>query len=86
MVACQADSSNAVATVYNSTNSMISAAGLGAIASAAGLTAGWVFSVTPYILGGGRSGNQEVIEGPGQAVQHGTKLVWNSIHKMMVRE
>ncbi len=85
VVACQADSGNAVATVYNSVGSITSAAGLGAIASAAGLTAGWVFAVAPYIFGGGRSGNQEVIEGPGQAVQHGTKLVWNSVHKMMIK-
>ncbi|WP_020405196.1 hypothetical protein [Hahella ganghwensis] len=86
-VAYMANNKNAVSTVYNSTNSVLGAIGLKAVAGSLGLAgaASWAFAAAPYLLGTGRSANQEVIETPGQAVEHGTKLVWNSMHKMMVK-
>ncbi len=90
VVAGRADG-HAVGHVYNGVAFAIGTASLGGAAS--GLTplgaAGWALGAAPFLLGMAGGMNKKVITNSGQAVQEGVKgvkkLVWDPVHKMMVR-
>ena len=71
LVAARAKPSDAISIAYNSLTSLPSSMSFSLVAS--------------LTLGSARSLEREVIENSGQALQQGAKLVWNSVHKMMVR-
>lgn len=91
MVASRADKGNAVSQIYNSAAFITSTAGLGSIASS--MTplgaAGWALGAAPLLLGSVGGMNKKVVTNPGEAVQEGLrsvkKLVWDPVHKMMVK-
>jgi hypothetical protein len=70
-VAVRAKPSNTISTLYNTAISLPSSVTVSLLAS--------------LVVGSQRPLERDLIENAGQAVQGGAKLVWNSVHKMMVR-
>ncbi len=91
VVAGRADRGNSVSHAYNGVAFAVGTVSLGGVAS--GLTplgaAGWALGAAPFLLGMAGGMNKKVIINSGQAVQEGVKgvkkLVWDPVHKMMVR-
>lgn len=70
-ISVRAKPSDAVSTIFNTAASLPTSVSTSLIAS--------------LVIGSQRPLERELIQNTGQAVQSGAKLVWNSVHKMMVR-
>lgn len=94
VVACRADPKNRVASLYNSGLSALGMAGAVSVGTDLVGAAGWAFAVAPMLLGQSRALNQKVIDNRGKALQEGARhltqqtkrVVWDPVHKMLVRE
>lgn len=89
VVAFKTQSPNRVASIYDYLAGGIGVAAATSVGQGLVGTAAWGMGVLPLLLGNHRELNKQVIDGNGKAVQAGLrsykKLVWDPIHKMMVR-
>ena len=78
-----------MASLYNTVGASLAVYGAHTIGQGLVGAAAWGFGVAPFLLGASRGLNKQVIDTNGKAVQEGwrsyKKLVWDPIHKMMVR-
>lgn len=94
VITSRADPNNKGVSIYNAIQTAFVVGGFGSISASLLGMAGAAVGAAPFLLGQSRSLNQKVIDSPGKAVQEGIrhyrekgkKLVWDPIHKMMVRE
>lgn len=90
----RADPKNLWSARYSAVSTLGKIGGLGGISFTLFGVAGWAVGAAPFLLGQSRNLNQKVIDSPSKAVQEGMKhygeegkrLIWDPIHKMMVKE
>jgi len=89
LVASQANSSNNLSIATGAAMNAFALVGLGSIGGGLVGAAGWALGVAPLLLGQSKAMNKKVIESPQQALQEGAKhykkLIWDPVHKMMVK-
>jgi len=89
LVASRANSSNNLSIATGAAMNAFALVGLGSIGSGLVGAAGWTLGVVPLLLGQSKTMNKKVIESPQQALQEGAKhykkLIWDPVHKMMVK-
>lgn len=89
VVTFKANSPDRTANLYNTLGAGMAVYGANAIGQGLVGAAAWSFGVAPFLLGANRGLNKQIIDTNGKAVQEGLrsykKLVWDPIHKMMVR-
>lgn len=89
VVTFKANSPDRVASLYNTLGASLAICGVAAIGQGLVGAAAWGFGVAPFLLGANRGLNKQVIDTNGKVFQEGVrgykKLVWDPIHKMMVR-
>jgi hypothetical protein len=89
VLAFKANSPDRMASLYNTLAAGLGAYGVHSVGQGLLGAATWGMGVAPFLLGTHRGLNKQVIDTNGKAVQEGIrsyrKLVWDPVHKMMVR-
>lgn len=89
VVAFKTKNQDRLASLYNTLGAGVSVYGVHSIGQGLVGAAAWGFGVAPLLLGAHRGLNKQVIDTNGKAVQEGLrsykKLLWDPIHKMMIR-